>query len=522
MTSQRWRRLGLVLATLLLLPLIAFLGSAAELPPTQTVEVLHSALHSGPGQGRWLLLNWFAYENGSFSFYPTDQGAHAGWTQVQFDDSRWDGQTLALWDRWWNEAFAQPCVLGLSVAEVGSSGFVNKATYLHRRPFAAPPPPDGYELRTVELWAWSDNNAAYYINGQQVFVSGWPAAKSYRFPARQLSIGAQNVLAIQVSNDDQDYNPIGLQYRILFNYEPREEPPGLCLNASLLPKEVAPATVLQVHAYAWDPRGVERIVFLINAATDGTASGAWWQFASYNAGGRTVVDDAVGTLNLAAAAPEFQRPGRHLIAVKSYAMGGSLSADWSDDACRTAVLTVVQGTPTPTLIPTNTSVPTATATHTPAGTPSPTGSATPTATATATATPTATPRPTLALTVQDWHDPLPVGWWQRYTIAITNPHAVDLTGVVVTDTLPAATYLVPERTSHGAQWDGGSRVWWYVGRLNAGQSLVLYLELGTFSSAQHCSWLVNTVSAGGNETEVTTAQESTRLVRQGMPPCPGP
>lgn len=550
--------LAVVLSTLGLVVLVlsgsAVPAGAVVVADATTLVALSSPVSSGPGQGRWLFLDWFSYPNGQLQFYPTGTGPRAGWTLPGYDDSGWDDYTRDVWDYWWGAPFAQPSILELGQhAAVGRQGFVNRATYLYRRSFDLPQPPADTVLVSVQLQAWSDNNAVFYINGRQVYVSSWPAGWSQAFGPGELGLMAQgNVLAVQLCNDDQPVtNPIGVQFRVLLNYQPIR----LCLTGVTPRSPQWEGTSITVSAHAEDPRGIYQVRFLINSAADGSTSGTWWRFATVPGGGATTFD-ATATLDWSQAPTGFPRLGTHRVAVNSLYAEGQLSARWYADPCRqmvyewvsapqptaspTATATVAPSltptatttaspTPTATATPTASDTPSPTETQTPlpTATPSPTPTETPTATATATATASATPSPTLSatpagrlvLSMVDWHDPLPATWRQRYTITVTNVGAGTATGVVLVDTAPAGADVLLDQSSPGGAYDGVSTVTWSLGTLAPGASATRYLEILTHSWHQHCTYLVNRAAASGIGAEPVQAEARTVIIHLSQPTC---
>lgn len=73
-------------------------------------------------------------------------------------------------------------------------------------------------------------------------------------------------------------------------------------------------------------------------------------------------------------------------------------------------------------------------------------------------------------------------WTQDYTIVISNTGAVEVTGVVVSDTLPASSYVVT--LPPGATLDPDGSVVWYLGNLGAGDVLTLTLPVRTFANVR--------------------------------------
>lgn len=527
----------------------------ASLAGAITQVGLTSGTTSGGNQGRWRLLDWYAYPADGFRFFPADSGPLAGWTLPEFDDSAWDDYTRVVWDHWWNEGFAQPSLTELGPrATIGREGFVNRATYLYRRYFDLPAAPPGYELRTLELQAWSDNNAVFYINGQLVFVSGFPSAVSMPLTPRQLGLRTlRNVLAIQVSNDDQGYNPIGVQFRLVLNYDPSL---ALCITGVSPASPQIEGTPVAVIARAEDGRGVYRVEFLMNSATDGSTDGSWWTLAEVAGEGHTICD-ARATIDWNRAPAGFPRMGTHRIVVNSYFSEGQLSARWQDDPCRqrlftwmasatptatptasaipsptvtvlpSATLSATPPTPTPTETlspyPTPTPSPSATpgrtATDTPLPTSTPTATMTGLPTATATCTLTPTPLPRLEVSVRDWHDPLIASWRQRYTIVVANVGPVPAHQVTLVDMLPARTWALLDQSSAGATLDSQGRVVWEIGTMPPGATQTYYLEIGTSLALTHCSYVTNRVEVWSAGLLVEEAQSHTLIMRAGQPDC---
>ncbi len=126
-------------------------------------------------------------------------------------------------------------------------------------------------------------------------------------------------------------------------------------------------------------------------------------------------------------------------------------------------------------------------------------------TSTPTATPTSTPAVSdgdLTLSNVAQHDPLCVTWFQHYDLTVSNGNqAITLTGVIVTDTLPLKTYLLPAWTTPGYLYNPITReVAWAVGALGPGEQRVLQLELGTNSTLAEGETLHDEATADSTET----------------------
>jgi hypothetical protein len=454
---------------LLALTLFSLLLTSAVCPAGVTTTEgltrvgLSSAVTSGAGQGRWLFVNWYAYSAGKLGFFVTDSGPQAGWTLPGFADQGWDEQTEVVWDAWWDVNFTRPYIAEIGPhAMVGRQGFANRATYLFRRQFDLPDAPAGYVLRTVELRAWSDNNAVFYINGQLIFISAFPASVSQPYTPRQLDLRPSgNVLALQLSNDDQPYNPIGVQFLLLLNYDP----------APVLPSPTGTATP--------------------------TAT--------------PLLPTPSATL------PPYPLP--EASATPTPAGSATPTATLTTTATSTATLTrTATASATPTASATATLTPTATCTPTASATPTlpPTATCTPAASATPTLTPT--PRPVLRVSVSDWHDPLVASWSQRYTIVVSNLGPGEAYDVVLRDAIPPLTQPLLARSTAGAALEEG-HVAWELGTLAEGEAVTLYLELGTSRALGHCSYLANRVEAQGRGTDTAGAVSYTLIVQPGQPSC---
>jgi len=99
----------------------------------------------------------------------------------------------------------------------------------------------------------------------------------------------------------------------------------------------------------------------------------------------------------------------------------------------------------------------------------------------------------------DWHDPLCIGWRQRYTIQIQNTQNYTLTGVVVTDTLPVSTLFLPGDSTPGAVQVSPGVVRWSLGTMSPLETRTLYMEVHTYSTIRHGTIITNTVWATAQE-----------------------
>ena len=119
----------------------------------------------------------------------------------------------------------------------------------------------------------------------------------------------------------------------------------------------------------------------------------------------------------------------------------------------------------------------------------------------------------LDVSIADWVDPLPSGWKQRYTIVMSNTSSLTATNVVVSDTLPAMTYPLPDESTPGGTYDEGTHtVFWELGELGAGESVSLELAVGTYSTIREGTILSNTVWVGADGTIPVTASERTTML----------
>jgi len=123
----------------------------------------------------------------------------------------------------------------------------------------------------------------------------------------------------------------------------------------------------------------------------------------------------------------------------------------------------------------------------------------------------------LDVSKSDWHDPLCVGWRQRYTIQVQNTQNYTLTGVVVTDTLPPSTLFLPSDSSPGAVQVAPGVVRWNLGTLAALETRTLYLEIHTYSSIRPNTVLTNTVWATAQEGVGSRAFAETLMIACATP-----
>jgi len=99
-------------------------------------------------------------------------------------------------------------------------------------------------------------------------------------------------------------------------------------------------------------------------------------------------------------------------------------------------------------------------------------------------------------------------WSQHYTILVTSTSSTDLTGVLVTDTLPARMY--PVEVPAGAALNPDGSITWDVGTLEVGGWRELTLEARTFTNFRGPAVNVVEVSASGEQT--VTASDTTEIV----------
>lgn len=108
----------------------------------------------------------------------------------------------------------------------------------------------------------------------------------------------------------------------------------------------------------------------------------------------------------------------------------------------------------------------------------------------------------------DHRDRWYASWNWDYAITVTNTTASDLSNVVLTDTLPAHTYLVAIPAGSVRNPDGS--VTWSLGALPPGATQTLRLELRTFSYVR--GLITNTVTATFDGGLPVTAYDTTTIV----------
>lgn len=129
-------------------------------------------------------------------------------------------------------------------------------------------------------------------------------------------------------------------------------------------------TSITVNTWAGDIRGAGTVAYYGNWANNGSATGAWWNFAAANGAGNGSYNSS-GWLNCGAA-PGFCN-GTHLLAVNTYDVYGNLRQQWDVARLNMAGAYNMQTTfqwvaPPPTATPTRTPTPTSTPTRTPTAT----------------------------------------------------------------------------------------------------------------------------------------------------------
>lgn len=108
----------------------------------------------------------------------------------------------------------------------------------------------------------------------------------------------------------------------------------------------------------------------------------------------------------------------------------------------------------------------------------------------------------------DHRDRWYASWNWDYAITVTNTTASDLSNVVLTDTLPAHTYLIA--LPAGSVLNPNGSVTWSLGTLPPGATQTLRLELRTFSYVR--GLITNTVTATFDGGLPVTAYDTTTIV----------
>lgn len=122
--------------------------------------------------------------------------------------------------------------------------------------------------------------------------------------------------------------------------------------------------------------------------------------------------------------------------------------------------------------------------------------------------------PVLAVSKSDGLEYGYAGWSYQYTIAISNTGAVAATGLVVTDTLPADSYILALPTGATQEPDGS--ITWRPGELEAGSTLTLTLEVGTLSDLR--GPITNTVQVSCEGGPLVSASDATTIVAPPVTP----
>lgn len=230
-TLFRRRGIRLVLAVA-----VVIVGVSLEAPenidaqgptPGAWFEVTRTpAMSYGPHTlGKWVFITSHGYDCSRSppikEIYRPTTGANAYWWTPGYDDSAWSSTGYVVWnDTWpiwgfnplpqigdyvWNGT--RPCC----GTTYDFAYFAPDTSALHRRQFTLPSSP--YVLGRGRLHVFSDNEAMFYINGNQV-------GDFNNIPASWFDVGGTNVLAVQVCNDCTPNNMMGIQYILEVYYLP--------------------------------------------------------------------------------------------------------------------------------------------------------------------------------------------------------------------------------------------------------------------------------------------------------------
>jgi hypothetical protein len=165
------------------------------------------------GYGKWKFLDYDGYTcnngTGCYRPYHTRNRAHSDFWRVGYDDSGWDDSTYVKHGHPWDTLLLPE--LGEYIVRADQD-HPNLCTNLHRRWFNVPASGPTSEITQARVKTFSDNNAVWWINGNQQVVN---ADKHLIVPLSDLNEGGSNLLAVEFSNDRQaTSNPMGIQYII--------------------------------------------------------------------------------------------------------------------------------------------------------------------------------------------------------------------------------------------------------------------------------------------------------------------
>jgi hypothetical protein len=122
-------------------------------------------------------------------------------------------------------------------------------------------------------------------------------------------------------------------------------------------------------------------------------------------------------------------------------------------------------------------------------------------------------RATTDTQVLDWHDPLCIGWKQRYTLSFSNSGDITLTGVRMVNTLPDASLdVLLGESSPGAVYDGDSLVAWEIGEVAPGEMVTRNLEIRLWSSVPAGTVLTDCLAVSSDQLSTQTACAQTLVV----------
>lgn len=200
------RPLGQVCAISLLLAVVSVPASA------ESEWIAVASTPRGGTHGKWHRVSHDAYAkkySASASPYIRLGG---DWTTARFDDSTWGGGHCT-WDSDWDLYGWRPLPeIGKNVWRSTASR-PNGITELHRYQFSLPNERQR-NIVAARIRVFSDNHSSWYINGQHVLTNGANSGGIFSIPPDPFQLGAENLLAVEVSNDNVCHgcNPLGLQY----------------------------------------------------------------------------------------------------------------------------------------------------------------------------------------------------------------------------------------------------------------------------------------------------------------------
>jgi len=116
---------------------------------------------------------------------------------------------------------------------------------------------------------------------------------------------------------------------------------------------------------------------------------------------------------------------------------------------------------------------------------------------------------------KDWNDPACAGWLLTYTLTFTNTSGDELTGLVLSDTIPANVEY--KQSSEGGEFDGVDTITWALPSIAADQVVSRDLVVRPYTSLPAGSVITDVVAVLVQDLVLENAQEDTTIQKCAEP-----